>query len=622
MQTKNTKNIFRSVVAMALAAATFVGLEARPLEFVSLDHVPGEVLVKFKAGTGDSSRRSVMARGPSHKQVGRSGMYLMKLNRGETVAAAVRSLSTVAGVEYAQPNYIYRAFAIPDDPRFDQLWGLRNTVQTINDPHASDNAAGVNNGTGFAAAGNDMNMTAAWDVTTDCSSTIVAVIDSGVNYNHVDLGANMWDGSGSCKDESGATIPGGCPKHGWNFADGNNDPMDTDGHGTHVAGTIAARGNNGIGSVGVCWSAKVMAIRSLKHGGGTTVSIVNGLNFAVHNGAKVINMSLGGSSFDGAFYSALQNARDNGVVVVVAAGNDNLNVGSNAVYPCRYSVDNIICVGAVDQGLRKSSFSNYSSTYVDISAPGSNIISTWPLSAPTTTTIPLASGWTANPGGGSWGMISDCSGGEPALVLPSDWCTNPSAVYANSIDHALYRSFALDSGADTVKIDLVAALDFSSIDYLRVNYAGGSSDPFSGGTQIAEYTNVATGGAVVPLAYELPDCAGQSNCSLGFRVQTNASSANFGTAIFLLKLTQENFENSTYDLLNGTSMAAPHVAGVAALLRAYNPAYTYQDIINAVYEGGRFTTNMSGYNRTRKTVDGNASLRYISKTTGVGVVVN
>ncbi len=189
-------------------------------------------------------------------------------------------------------------------------------------------------------------MEAAWDRITDCRSVVIAVIDSGVNYTHQDLAANMWDGSAA-----------GFPNHGYDFGDNDNDPMpapdDGSGHGTHVAGTIGAVGNNSLGTTGVCWQAKIMAIRARSSiGGYTSVSLMQSIDFAVSNGAKVINMSLGGPNPDPAVEGAIANARNNKVIVVIAAGNGDSNgIGVNndttPAWPCNSSQDNVLCAAAL-----------------------------------------------------------------------------------------------------------------------------------------------------------------------------------------------------------------------------------------------------------------------------------
>lgn len=271
------------------------------------DHVPGEILVKFKPSADPAARGLVISRlGGRSLEVRRDSMARIALPPGLSAAEAAHAYRLEPEVEHAQPNYIYRALVVPNDTQFGELWGLKNSGQTF--------------GSAIGIPGSDMGMEPAWDHLTDCGPAIVAVLDTGVNYTHSDLAANMW---------------GGNANHGWDFVDGDDDPMpdDGDGHGTHVAGTIGAVGNNGQGSTGVCWTVELMAVRVMSGAGGTTASIVAGIDFAVANGASVINMSLGGPSGaeDKIFSDAIADAAASDVVVVVAAGNDGTDNDSEPV---------------------------------------------------------------------------------------------------------------------------------------------------------------------------------------------------------------------------------------------------------------------------------------------------
>ena len=155
-------------------------------------------------------------------------------SQNESTDELMQKLENDPRVEYIEPNYRRSIEAIPDDPLFSRQWGLKNITQEGADIHALD----------------------AWDTAHD-SSAIVAVLDTGVNYQHPDLAANMWDGSVICKNNDDGEITDGCPNHGWDFANNDSDPQDDHGHGTHVAGIIGAQGNNERGIAGVNWNAKI-----------------------------------------------------------------------------------------------------------------------------------------------------------------------------------------------------------------------------------------------------------------------------------------------------------------------------------------------------------------------------
>ena len=261
--------------------------------------------------------------------------------------------------EYAVRNIRLRAFLRPDDPEYRNQWGLP-----------------------FVEAEK------AWDVNTDCSSVVVAVIDTGVDYQHTDLTGNIWTNQAECTGSQGADDDGNgfvddC--YGWDFVNSDPDPADDHGHGTHVAGIIGAIGNNFTGVAGICWQAKIMAIKILDaSGGGTAFDFLLAVRYAVDNGAKVINTSLGTQDCNitdaelQPLRDAVEYANSNGVVIVTAAGNSGSNNDACPVYPASFSKDytNVISVASVDQNGRLSSFSNYGQNSVDLGAPGESILST------------------------------------------------------------------------------------------------------------------------------------------------------------------------------------------------------------------------------------------------------
>ncbi len=354
-------------------------------------YVPGEVLVKFKpAAIAQERTASVAALGHTVlAHLERTGWTHVKLAAGQSVTEALVAYQNDPNVDAVQPNYIYRAAAVPNDTQYAQLWAFKNTGQII--------TTGTYNPTA-GTTGDDMNVEPAWGHITDCSSVVVAVVDSGVNYNQEDLAANMWNGGFNF------------PNHGFDYVDSDNDPMDLNGHGTHVAGIIGAAGNNAKGTTGICWKASIMAVRVLDAtGSGSDATIIQGIDFAITNGARVISMSLGSDgSLDPAFSNAITTAQANDVVVIVSAGNRAKDNDTGAAhYPCNFTQPNLVCVAALDQNYALASFSNWGATSVDVGAPGTNILSTWAGAA---TTMPDnfntggALNWTTSGGGWTYGQ--------------------------------------------------------------------------------------------------------------------------------------------------------------------------------------------------------------------------
>ncbi|MBO0699061.1 MAG: S8 family serine peptidase [Zavarzinella sp.] len=292
-----------------------------------------------------------------------NGLYRVNLPAAMSVDQAVAALRARPGVALAQPDYRVEIARTPDDPSFGSLWGMDNTGQSGGTPNA------------------DIGAPVAWNTSTGTGRTVVAVIDTGVDYNHPDLAANMWrntreiPGNGIDDDHNGYKDD----VYGYDFANNDSNPMDDNGHGTHVSGTIGAVGDNGIGVAGVDWHVKIMALKFLdSSGSGYLSNAVRALNYAVANGAKVVNASFGGGGYDAAMATAINNARAHGVIVVAAAGNDSSNNDTTPSYPANYPGDNVISVAATDRNDQLAYFSNYGPTTVDIAAPGQSIYSTLP----------------------------------------------------------------------------------------------------------------------------------------------------------------------------------------------------------------------------------------------------
>jgi len=288
---------------------------------------------------------------------------------GASVVDVLGWATATTTVDYVEPDFAITSSARPNDPMFSQLWGLANT------------------GGSGGLVGSDIAATAAWDVTTGSRSVVVAVIDTGVDYTHPDLAANMWRnpreiaGDGLDNDSNGFIDD----IYGWNFAGRNGNPMDDQGHGTHVAGTIGAVGNNGTGVTGVNWNVSIMALKFLDaDGSGSTSDAIAAINYATRMrrdfGINVVatNNSWGGGGASIALRDAIAAGGRAGTLFVAAAGNESANNDQVANYPSNYPDDSIIAVAATDRAERLASFSNYGATTVDVAAPGVSIVSTVP----------------------------------------------------------------------------------------------------------------------------------------------------------------------------------------------------------------------------------------------------
>jgi len=431
---RNFKKLFKAIICVTIALFVLfsvVGIADNGKEFrKERNYVEGELLVRFRENTPYSVMLDTVQLSGSVKirEIDRKNIIHVKLKKGQTVEEAISDFESNPDVEYAQPNYIYRMMSTsPNDPYYSYQWGLKNTGQTVPNAVYNTNNPGI--------PGMDMDLELAWYAITDASSVIVAVVDSGVNYNHEDLSSNMWNGA---------------VNHGYDFVDDDNDPMDLNGHGTHVAGTIGAVGNNYTGTTGVVWRAQIMAVRMADAMGYmTTANVISGIYYAVDNGARIINLSLGGTYYDQAQYDAINYARSHGVLVVVAAGNSaNNNDGGIHYYPSDFNLDNIVSVAALDQSYQLADFSNYGVISVDVGAPGTNIMSEWHGTGGLITDS-LSSGWTE---GGTMGWayaVRDLGYGNMNLLVdPSDWGPPSWGYYSNNAADKIWKTFNL-SGYDS-----------------------------------------------------------------------------------------------------------------------------------------------------------------------------
>jgi subtilisin family serine protease len=313
-------------------------------------YAPGELLVRFSGSTTAATRADILADLDATlvERLPLSGLVRLRVEPGTSVVAAERALERRPEVRYAQPNHLYRIAATPNDPLFPSLWGMT----TIQAPGA-------------------------WDLTTGSDAVTVAVVDTGIAYTHPDLLANIWlndDPVDGVDNDANGKVD---DLRGWDFASNDNNPMDDEGHGTHVAGTIGARGNNAQGVTGVNWSVKLMALKAGDEDGVFEEAwIVQAFQYACANGARVINGSFGGPDFPQAILDAINACP--GALFVFAAGNDGTNNDFVPAYPCNLSPANVVCVAASSSADARAAFSNYGANSVDLAAPGVGILSTVP----------------------------------------------------------------------------------------------------------------------------------------------------------------------------------------------------------------------------------------------------
>jgi subtilisin family serine protease len=341
--------------ALALAMGPVTAMAQPPSEAV-----PGELVVQFERGV-EASTRAGLRQGAdvtAVRAMRRPGQQLLQVQAGGSVASAIRELEADPRVAYAEPNYIYRASAVPNDEFFSVLWGLRNTGQTMAAP---------------GIVGADIDAVPAWDLTRGNPNVVVAVADTGVRHDHSDLAGNIWSNprdplGGGDQDRNGFVDD----VRGWDFVFSDADPYDLNGHGTHVAGTIGAVGNNQIGVTGVNWDVSLMLVRVLNaSGAGSLAAIADGFDYAGDMGVRVVNASLGGPGQSAALLTSITSHPN--TLFVVAAGNDGANNDVTPSFPCNYAASNLVCVAATTNRDALAGFSNFGAVTVDLGAPGEDI---------------------------------------------------------------------------------------------------------------------------------------------------------------------------------------------------------------------------------------------------------
>jgi PGF-pre-PGF domain-containing protein len=318
-------------------------------------YMPDQLIVKYKSSELSSSSERLF----HEKEL--SGIEIVKLPKGTDVEKTAKEYRNKPGVEYAEPNYILDAFAFPNDPGY-------STQQNE-----------------YAAIG----LEDAWNLTTGSRNVIIAIIDTGVDWNHPDLAANIWnntdeiadngiddDGNGYVDDIRGYdfVLSGSLCDASEDCSTRDNDPLDRNGHGSHVAGIAAAVSNNSLGVVGACWNCTIMPVRAGYNGTDgnghlTSSDVALAIIYAANNSADIISMSFGGSN-SSVIQSAIEFAASRSILVA-AAGNDNSN---SSVYPAAY--DSVISVAGTDNSDSRYVSSQFGS-WVDVAAPALNVYSTY-----------------------------------------------------------------------------------------------------------------------------------------------------------------------------------------------------------------------------------------------------
>jgi subtilisin family serine protease len=358
-----------AAIAALLAAALVAALATAPPATATAapprpPAAAGRLLVGFDHGVTHAHQARLLgaAQGRMMRRftgVGGGRLVLVR-TRGASSAAATDALRTrlrrTAGVAYAEPDYLLFASQIrtPNDPAYPRQWALTERPD-----------------------GHDIHAPQAWLARTSCAR--VAILDTGIDTHHPDLLPNLSKSrdkpdNGRDDDHDGYVDD----TYGYDAVTGRGSGQDDDGHGTHVAGIVAARSNNALGVAGTCWSSKLLPVKFMdKRGNGSIAALVDGLEYAVRQGVKIVNCSFGSTANASTLRQAVSYAQRHGVLLVVAAGNDGANVDKRPVYPAAYSNSNVLAVAATTETDELASFSDFGARSVDLGAPGQDILSTY-----------------------------------------------------------------------------------------------------------------------------------------------------------------------------------------------------------------------------------------------------
>ncbi len=368
------RNLVSTTVLLSAGLATSAFSKGAVKNF-ELAHIPGQAIIGFESGVDVETKTALMTRsGARILHVFKTGAMLVefkgKMNQG-IQNLVMGELVKSKDISYVEANTVIFADSLePNDPRYGELYGLNNVGAT------------------GGAVDADIDAPEAWSVTTGSKDVVVAIIDTGVDYNHPDIAPNYWnnpaetglDGSGLDKSTNGIDDDGNGfidDFRGWDFVNNDNDPMDDHNHGTHCAGTIGAKGDDGVGVVGVNWNVSMVGVKFLSgSGSGSLADAVKAIEYTTGLGVTLTSNSWGGGGYSDTMYAAINAANSAGVLFVAAAGNSSANNDLNPHYPSSYDSDNVIAVAATDHVDGMAGFSCFGLNSVDVGAPGKDILST------------------------------------------------------------------------------------------------------------------------------------------------------------------------------------------------------------------------------------------------------
>jgi len=583
----------------------------------------GRIIVEYEPGATRADRLAARADADTAlvRTLGRPSFQLVRPQSGQSVADALAALRDDPTVRTAERDGVSVLHATTNDPLFNQLWGLQNLGLGID---------------GFlgAIAGDDADVPAAWDRTRGSSAIVIADLDSGYRFDAPDLAPVAWtnpadpangaddDGNGIVDDTHGADFVGSSADSPTTDGNPTDDNLIDGGHGVHTAGTMGAAGNNGVGISGVAQDVRIMPLRvcAFSSNAGQTrcpaSSQILAINYAGAHGARAANMSLGGTTPSTTVRDAF--ASNPGTLFVISAGNDaeDNDPGGTPHYPCAYdpstsgipgAIDNIVCVAATDQSDGIASFSDWGATSVDLGAPGTEILSTFPAQV-----TPIAQDFEVDTFASTWsntggsGMARAGAGDGPLTSFGMTDSPGAAPVASSVHDETMTTGASVPAGAGSCTVSgrrRVARGSGGSFFYEVLSDGGSvffnSSAANTSGLGMATFSTVpldGLAGHVVRLHF-------------GFTAGPSPTTAD-GLWLDDLELDCNAPLSTppTYEFEDGTSMAAPHVTGAAGLLFSLKPSATVSEVKAALLASTDPVASLTGRTVTGGRLDVAAAL--------------
>ena len=555
------------------------------------------ILVRFKTGVSNSSKNSL------HKALGTRlkksfkitpEVQVIEIGQGKSVEKILQEYQKDPNVVYAEIDQIIHLKATtPNDISYSQLWALNNTGQS----------GGLSNA--------DINAPEAWDISQGSNDVVVAVLDTGIDYTHGDLVDNIWTNPGEIPgngidDDNNSYID---DIHGIDTGDNDTDPMDIEGHGSHVAGTIGARGNNNLGVVGVNWNVSIIACKIFSLSTSQDIEAFASdaaecldylADLKVNHGVNIVatNNSWGWIGTPSqTLMDAIDRQRQAGILFVAAAGNDALDNDRYLDNPSSYYYPNVISVAASTDSDTLAFFSNYGKRSVHVAAPGVDILSTIlydgfggylpPVQNPHSQVFfdnveSGSGGWSAD---GTWNITT-----AESFSTSHSWTDSSIGNYSNSSNMSLTSS-TVNLGSyfgQTLYLGFYAKYDLETyFDFVHVEITTDSVNWF----ELETLTGISSGWEFFSL--QIPSTYVKGSFRVRFRLESDFTVNRDGIYIDDIGIGTTPFTPTAssgpyrYDSYSGTSMASPHVVGLLALLKAQNPARTWSELKNLVMSSGK-----------------------------------